>query len=178
MSEKRLRISLIVLLVAVAVASFGCGGGGSGANSATGGDFITSVIPDSDSTPGGGGNTQGGSTQGTQTAQQVADDGNQEGDGDNGSGNSTGSTPGGGGNTPGSSTRNAQAAQKFTSLRPSDSRSSGRRLSSALGASPRRGLYCSGVGRISKAWQPRNHMSSRRRGMRRKSQSGRHSDLL
>ena len=55
MSEKRLRISIIVLLVSVAITSFGCGGGSS-ANLATGGDFITAVVPDSGSTRGDGGN--------------------------------------------------------------------------------------------------------------------------
>ena len=110
MSEKRLRISIIVLLVAVAITSFGCGGG-SGAGPATGGDFTTSVMPDTGSTPGGGGNAPGNSAQSTRTAQQEVDNGDQGGDGDNGSGGPTVSTQGGGGNTPGSSTRNAQAAQ-------------------------------------------------------------------
>ena len=68
MSEKRLRISIIVLLVSVAITSFGCGGG-SGANLATGGDFITAVVPDSGSTRGDGGNAPAGSTLNTQTAQ-------------------------------------------------------------------------------------------------------------
>ncbi len=72
MSEKRPRFSIIVLLVAVAVASYGCGGGSS-SNLATGGDFITSVTPDSDSTPGDGENAPAGSTQKTQTAQQSID---------------------------------------------------------------------------------------------------------
>ena len=70
MSEKRLRISIIVLLVSVAITSFGCGGG-SGANLATGGDFITAVVPDSGSTRGDGGNAPAGSTLNTQTQQNT-----------------------------------------------------------------------------------------------------------
>ena len=111
MSEKRLRISIIVLLVAVAITSFGCGGG-SGAGPATGGDFITSVMPDTGLTPGGGGNAPGNSAQSTRTAQQEVDNGDQGGGGESGSGGPTVSTQGGGGNAPGSSTRNAQTAQK------------------------------------------------------------------
>ena len=79
MSEKRLRISIFGLLVAVAIASFGCGGGSRANSTRTGNDFITAVMPDTDSTSKSESeNAPAGSKLKTQNAQQVVDNGNQE----------------------------------------------------------------------------------------------------
>ena len=99
MSEKRLRISIIGLLAAVAIASFGCGGG-SRANPAAGGDFITAVMPDIDST------TK------HESGNAILGDPPSNGDGENGSGGTIVSTPGDGGNDPGDSNQNPQTAQQ------------------------------------------------------------------
>ena len=100
MNEKRLRISIIVLLVSVAVASFGCGGGSS-ANLATGGDFITAVVPDS------------GLSSGSESENANLGDPPSNGDGDSGSGSTTVSTPAGGGNAPAVLRQNVQTKQQI-----------------------------------------------------------------
>ena len=130
MSEKRLRFSIIGLLVAVAIASFGCGGGSRANSTRTGNDFITAVMPDTDSTsrsesgnvglgepPSNGGGENGAddpiaSTQTTQVDQQLADNAKQEEGGKNGHTSTIVSTPGDGGNTPADSTQNTQTAQQ------------------------------------------------------------------
>ena len=114
MSEKRLRISIIVLLMAVAVASFGCGGG-SGANSVTGGDFITAVVPDSGLSSGSESSSSRdeSSSSGSESENANLGDPPSNGDGDRGSGSTTVSTPAGGGNTPAVLRQNVQTKQQI-----------------------------------------------------------------